>query len=68
LEALALRFNSTVVLILQQNPTIKNANDIQVGQIIKIPVNVATPVPTATVGTVFPTVAIPPTATPTPKP
>jgi LysM repeat protein len=68
LEGLALRFNSTVVLIMKENPTIKNANDIQVGQLIKIPVNVATPVPTATVGTVFPTIAIPPTATPTPKP
>jgi LysM repeat protein len=68
LEGLALRFNSTTVLIMKENPTISNANDIQVGQIIKIPVNVATPVPTATVGTVFPTIAIPPTATPTPKP
>jgi LysM repeat protein len=68
LEALALRFNSTVVLILAQNLTIENANDIQVGQIIKIPVNVATPVPTATVGTVFPTIAVPPTGTPTPQP
>jgi LysM repeat protein len=68
LEGLALRFNSTTVLIMKENPSISNANDIQVGQIIKIPVNVATPVPTATVGTVFPTIAIPPTATPTPKP
>jgi len=65
LEALALRFNSTLVLILKENPEIKNANDIRVGQIIKIPVNVATPVPTATVGTVFPTIAVPPTGTPT---
>jgi len=68
LEGLALRFNSTVVLILAQNLTIENANDIQVGQIIKIPVNVATPVPTATVGTVFPTIAVPSTGTPTPQP
>ncbi len=68
LEGLALRFNSTLVLIMKENLSISNANDIQVGQIIKIPVNVATPVPTATVGTVFPTIAIPPTATPTPKP
>lgn len=66
LEALALRFYSTVEAILKENPTIKNANDIQVGQIIKIPVNVATPVPTATVGTVFPTVAVPATKTPQP--
>jgi len=68
LEGLALRFNSTLVLIMRENLSISNANDIQVGQIIKIPVNVATPVPTATVGTVFPTIAIPPTATLTPKP
>lgn len=66
LEGLALRYNSTVTLILKENPTIKNANDIRVGQIIKIPVNVATPVPTATIGTVFPTIAVPPTGTPTP--
>lgn len=65
LEALALRFNSTVAQIMKENPVIKNANDIQIGQIIKIPVNIATPVPTATVGTIFPTVAVPPTSTPT---
>jgi LysM repeat protein len=68
LEGLALRFNSTLVLIMRENSSISNANDIQVGQIIKIPVNVATPVPTATVGTVFPTIAIPPTGTATPQP
>jgi LysM repeat protein len=72
LEALALRYNSTVALILKENPDITNSNDIRVGQIIKIPVNVATPVPTATVGTVFPTIAVAATGTPTvtntPKP
>lgn len=66
LEGLALRFNSTTAAILQDNPEIENANDIQVGQKIKIPVNIATPVPTATVGTVFPTIAVPPTNTPAP--
>ncbi len=66
LEALAVRFNSTVDQILKANPTITNANDIKAGQIIKIPVNIATPVPTATVGTVLPTVL--PQASSTPKP
>lgn len=65
LEALAIRFNSTVAEILKRNPEIKNANDIRIGQIIKIPVNIATPVPTATVGTLLPTIAVPPTGTPT---
>ena len=68
LEALATRFNSTVEQILKANPTIKNANDIQVGQRIKIPVNIATPIPTATQGTVLPTIQPPATNTPTPKP
>lgn len=68
LEALALRFNSTTAAILKENPTITNSNDIKVGQKIKIPVNIATPVPTATVGTVFPTIAVPPTTVPTNTP
>lgn len=63
---IALRFNSTVEDILKQNPEIENANDIVPGQILKIRVNIATPVPTATVGTVLPTVVIVSTATPTP--
>jgi len=68
LAALAVKFNTTVDAILKKNPTILNANDVKEGDIIKIPVNIVTPVPTATVGTVLPTVAIPPTKTPTPKP
>lgn len=68
LEALAARFNSTVDQILKANPTILNANDIKVGQRIKIPVNIATPIPTATQGTVLPTIQPPATNTPTPKP
>lgn len=59
LAGIALRFNSTVTEILRRNPTIKNANDIQVGQIIKVPVNIATPVPTATQGTLLPTINAP---------
>lgn len=65
LEGIALRFNSTVEEIIAKNPEIENANDIRVGQIIKVPVNIATPVPTATQGTVFPTIQVP-TATATP--
>jgi LysM repeat protein len=65
LEGIAVRFNSTVEEILAKNPTIENANDIQVGQIIQVPVNIATPVPTATQGTVFPTLPVAATGTPT---
>ena len=69
LGAIATRFNSTVAAIVKENK-LANANDINAGDILKIPVNIATPVPTATVGTVYPTVIlatktpIPPTATP----
>jgi LysM repeat protein len=62
LGLIAERFNSTVEAIVQEN-NLANANDISAGQILKIPVNIATPVPTATVGTVYPTVIIP-SATP----
>ncbi|OGN95762.1 MAG: hypothetical protein A2Z71_08455 [Chloroflexi bacterium RBG_13_50_21] len=69
LGTIAVRFNSTVDAIVKENK-LANANDINAGDILKIPVNIATPVPTATVGTVYPTVIIatntpvPPTATP----
>jgi LysM repeat protein len=69
LSAIATKFNSTTAAIMKQN-NLTNANDIKIGQILKIPVNIATPVPTATVGTVYPTVIvasktpIPATATP----
>jgi LysM repeat protein len=69
LDAIATKFNSTTAAIMKENK-LTNANDIKVGQILKIPVNIATPVPTATVGTVYPTVIvatntpIPPSATP----
>ncbi len=68
LEALALSFNSTLDAILTANKEIENANDIRVGDIIKIPVNLVTPVPTATQGTILPTIAAPDAATATPQP
>jgi LysM repeat protein len=64
LGAIAERFMSTVDDIVEEN-ALENANDIYVGLILKIPVNIATPIPTATVGTVYPTVNIP-TNTPLP--
>ena len=69
LGAIAIRFNSTVEAIVRQN-NLENANTIYAGLILKIPVNIATPVPTATVGTIYPTIVLPtntplaPTATP----
>lgn len=68
LGGIAVLFNSTVEDILLQNPEIENANDIIPGQIIEVRVNIATPVPTATVGTVLPTIVIVSTATPTNTP
>jgi LysM repeat protein len=47
LESIALQFNSTVEAIMEEND-IENANEILVGQIIQVPVNIATPVPTST--------------------
>jgi LysM repeat protein len=64
LGAIAIRFNSTVDAIVKENK-LANANDIAAGDILKVPVNIATPVPTATVGTVYPTVLV---ATNTPAP
>jgi LysM repeat protein len=70
LGAIAQRFNSTPAAILRENPNkLKTINDILfVGWILKIPVNIATPIPTATVGTIFPTAPVinTPTVTPTP--
>jgi LysM repeat protein len=72
LESIAIRFNSTVDAIMKvKDNELENANDIYAGQIILIPVNIATPVPTATLGTVYPTSSLPtntPPATDTPKP
>jgi LysM repeat protein len=72
LAAIAIRFNSTVEAIMKiAENKLTNANDIYAGQILSIPVNIATPVPTATVGTVYPTANVPtntPQASDTPKP
>ncbi len=48
LELIAIRFFSTVESILEENEDLDNANEIFVGQIIIIRVNIATPVPTNT--------------------
>jgi LysM repeat protein len=50
LEIIAARFNSTVDAILEENEDLENANEIFVGQVLVIPVNIATPVPTRTPG------------------
>ena len=69
LGTIAVRFNSTVDAIVKENK-LANANDINAGDILRIPVNIATPIPTATIGTVYPTVIVatntppPPSATP----
>lgn len=55
LNGLALKFNTTVEAILEENEDVENENDIQVGQILIIPVNL---VPTST--------PVPPSATPAP--
>ncbi|HEY5574012.1 MAG TPA: LysM peptidoglycan-binding domain-containing protein [Anaerolineales bacterium] len=49
LEGIAVRFNSTVDAILEENE-LENANEIFTGQRLVIPVNIATPVPTSTPG------------------
>ncbi len=50
LEGIAARFNSTVEAIMAiTDNKLENANDIYVGQILKIPVNITTAVPTATI-------------------
>lgn len=60
LAAIAEKFNSTVDAIMKiAENKLTNANDIYAGQILSIPVNIATPVPTATVGTVYPTANVP---------
>lgn len=69
LGTIAIAFNSTIDAIIKQNK-IEDENSIQLGQIIDIPVNIATPVPTAVVNTPTPTPAVPvaeaPTVTPAP--
>jgi LysM repeat protein len=65
LAGIAIRFNSTVEKIMELNK-LENANDIQAGDVIKVPVNIATPIPTATEGTTYPTLPVAATNTPTP--
>ena len=48
LELIAINFFTTVESILEENEELDNANEIFVGQIIIIKVNIATPVPTNT--------------------
>lgn len=71
LRAIALRYNSTQDAILKLNPTITDANKLVAGNKIKVPVNIATPVPTlgATSTKSGPTsTPVPPTATVTRTP
>jgi LysM repeat protein len=68
LYLIADKFNSTVDAIVQANKDkLTSATDtIFAGWILKIPVNIATKVPTATKGTVYPTAPVVPTLTPVP--
>jgi LysM repeat protein len=67
LEGIAARFNSTVdaILAIKEN-NLSNANEIFVGQVLKIPVNIATPLPTKTPGPGATLTAAAASATPTP--
>ena len=69
LNLIAAKFNSTADEIFKENKDkykLKTINDpLFVGWILRIPVNIVTPVPTATVGTIYPTAPTPPSATPT---
>jgi LysM repeat protein len=71
--SIAEKFNTTTDAIVKANKDkLKTANDtIYAGWSLKIPVNLVTPRPTATKGTVYPTAVLPAntsTITPTPKP
>ena len=61
LDLIAQKFNSTVEAIVEENG-LENSNEIFVGDVLVIPVNLVTPVPTSTPGT--PTETPSPTATP----
>jgi len=62
LEGIAVRFNSTVEAIIEENEGLDNANEIYVGQVLIVPVNIATPLPTSTPGPAA--TLTPPTNTP----
>jgi LysM repeat protein len=68
LYLIADKFNSTVDAIVAANKDkLKSATDtIFAGWILKIPVNIATRIPTATKGTVYPTAPVVPTSTTAP--
>jgi len=64
LRAIALAFHSTQDAIIKANPSITDPNKLSAGQVINIPVNIATPVPTAVpTSTKNPTKTNTPTAT-----
>ncbi len=67
LLSIADKFNTTTDAIVTANKDkLKTVNDtIYAGWSIKVPVNLVTPRPTATIGTVYPTAVLPPTSTPT---
>jgi LysM repeat protein len=62
LEGIAVQFNSTVEAIIEANEGLENANEIFIGQVLIIPVNIATPQPTSTPGPAA--TLTPPTDTP----
>jgi LysM repeat protein len=66
LSGIAEKFNTTVEAIIQANKTtLKSAADtIYPGNVLKIPVNLITPIPTSTKGTVYPTAPVVATSTP----
>jgi LysM repeat protein len=68
LYGIADKFNTTVDAIVKANSDkLKAATDtIYAGWILKIPVNIATRVPTATKGTIYPTAPVLPSNTPVP--
>jgi LysM repeat protein len=67
LALIAYNFNTTIDAILEEN-AIENMNLIEAGTLLTIPVNLVTPIPTATVGTVTVTPTGPtPTRTATPE-
>jgi LysM repeat protein len=68
LESIALRFNSTVEAIMKENE-LENANEIFIGQVLKIPTGIATQAPTRTprpAGTLTPGATGSPAATTAP--
>lgn len=67
LGIIALKFNSTIEAIKEENE-IDNENDILVGQLLRIPVNLVTPVPTATITPTGGTPVAPAGATSSPTP